>query len=137
MADWNLLKTSIQVGAAPIWPAAHVHQGLTPARAHLRERGILQANYEIADPICRRSGEDGCVRKVKTLTRSVAEMRSVHLVGARVAERGQSGRSVPLKTILNLDFLVSWPLGISATRVAFGPGSVLLYLGPSVFHWGR
>ncbi len=81
VAGWNLLKACIQMGAAPIWPAAPVHQGLTPAPAHLRERGILQTNYEIADPICRRSGEDGCVRKVKTLTRSVAEMRSVHLVG--------------------------------------------------------
>jgi hypothetical protein len=137
VAGWNLLKACIQMGAAPIWPAAPVHQGLTPARAHLQARVILQTFSQLDNLIFRRSCEDGCLRKVKTLTRSVAEIRSAYLVGSGVAKSRQSGRSVPWKTILDLDSLVIWPLGISATRVAFGPSSVFSILGPSVFHWGR
>jgi hypothetical protein len=132
VAARNLLKASIQMGAAPIWPAAHVHQGLTPARAHLRGRCILETFSQLGGLIHRRSGEDRCLRKVKTLTAKVAEMRSAYLVGARVAESRRSGRSVPLKTILDLDFLVNWPLGISAIRVTFGPSSVFYFRTLSV-----
>ncbi len=77
------------------------------------------------------------MRDVNTLLKTEPEMRSPYLVGSAVCKRGQSGRSVPWKTILDLDFLVSFQLGISAIRVTFGPGSVFLFLGPSVFHWGR
>jgi hypothetical protein len=77
------------------------------------------------------------MRKLNTLLKMEPEMRSLYLVSSAVCERGQSGRSVPWKTILDLDFLVSFQLGISATRVASGPSTTCSILGPSVFHWGR
>ena len=49
-----------------------------------------------------------------------------------MAETGQSGSSVPWKTILDLDFQVSIQLGISATRVTFGPSSVFYFRTLSV-----
>jgi hypothetical protein len=51
------------------------------------------SNYEIGDLIHRRSGQVGCLRKVKTRTRSVAEMRSPYLVGSGVCDRRQPARS--------------------------------------------